>query len=147
MFYDKSSRVTKTYPTIPGEDPRNYPSTAEVMVCGGAPKRSFIRANKGHFEKALNYCGRIWINDPGHNRVGTGSNPCFVADCLLPNRYGQQVPVRFSIPPGRLDKGSIMVTMIAPSFATHSFSTSQRLLVRNSGLDTKLEDQCAKFGS
>ncbi|GFP95183.1 galactose oxidase [Phtheirospermum japonicum] len=72
--------VVKNYPTIPGGDPRNYPSsgsavllplqlgganvTAEVLVCGGAPKGSFTSASNGDFVGALNTCGRIRINDP-----------------------------------------------------------------------------------
>ncbi|KAL3639097.1 hypothetical protein CASFOL_017004 [Castilleja foliolosa] len=43
--------------------------------------------------------------------------------------YGQNVPIRFTIPPGRLDSDSVMVTMVAPSFTTHSFSMNHRLLV------------------
>ncbi|XP_009337697.2 aldehyde oxidase GLOX1-like [Pyrus x bretschneideri] len=73
--------VVKTYPQIPGGDPRSYPSTgsavllplknlmapsveAEVLVCGGAPKGSFVQANKGTFVEALNTCARIKITDP-----------------------------------------------------------------------------------
>ncbi|KAG8377881.1 hypothetical protein BUALT_Bualt08G0079700 [Buddleja alternifolia] len=74
--------VVKTYPTIPGGDPRSYPSsgsavllplrnlrgganiTAEVMVCGGALKGSFTSANNRNFVGALNSCGRIRITDP-----------------------------------------------------------------------------------
>ncbi|CAM8943839.1 unnamed protein product [Rhodiola kirilowii] len=54
----KNNKVVKTYPTIPGGDPRSYPSTGsaaflslknleagtivtEVLVCGGAPKDSY----------------------------------------------------------------------------------------------------------
>ncbi|CAN6682780.1 unnamed protein product [Malus baccata var. baccata] len=73
--------VVKTYPQIPGGDPRCYPSSgsavllplknltapsveAEVLVCGGAPKGSFAQANKGIFVEALNTCARIKITDP-----------------------------------------------------------------------------------
>ncbi|KAL3624941.1 hypothetical protein CASFOL_031609 [Castilleja foliolosa] len=44
-------------------------------------------------------------------------------------RYGQNVPIRFNLRTGRLNSDSLMVTMLAPSFNTHSFSMSQRLLV------------------
>ncbi|XP_059638113.1 aldehyde oxidase GLOX-like [Cornus florida] len=73
--------VVKTYPAIPGGDPRSYPSTgssvllplkdlqgtqieAEVLVCGGAPKGSYSSAINGKFVGALNTCGRIKITDP-----------------------------------------------------------------------------------
>lgn len=75
-----SNKVVKTYPTMPGGDPRCYPSTgsavllplklqaaavqAEVLVCGGAPKGSFTQAGRGTFVGALNTCGRIKISDP-----------------------------------------------------------------------------------
>ncbi|KAK4354423.1 hypothetical protein RND71_026617 [Anisodus tanguticus] len=76
-----TNTVVKTYPQIPGGDPRNYPSTgsavllplknlraetvqAEVLVCGGAPRGSYPRAAKGDFVGALNTCGRITITDP-----------------------------------------------------------------------------------
>ncbi|WZZ80639.1 hypothetical protein YC2023_101211 [Brassica napus] len=73
--------VVKTYPAIPGGDPRSYPSTgsavllplknleavkidAEVLVCGGAPKGSYILAfRRNTFVKALDTCARIKIND------------------------------------------------------------------------------------
>ncbi|KAK6131262.1 hypothetical protein DH2020_034997 [Rehmannia glutinosa] len=74
--------VVRNYPTIPGGDPRSYPSSgsavllplrnlqggknivAEVLVCGGAPRGSFTRATTGNFVGALNTCGRIRITDP-----------------------------------------------------------------------------------
>ncbi|GAB4861078.1 hypothetical protein Ancab_036236 [Ancistrocladus abbreviatus] len=82
ILYDYTkSTVVKTYPTIPGGDPRNYPSTGsavllplqlkdpknilvEILVCGGAPSGSFQSAKKGQFVGALNTCGRISISDP-----------------------------------------------------------------------------------
>ncbi|XP_051150862.1 aldehyde oxidase GLOX-like [Andrographis paniculata] len=78
ILYDYTKNaVVKTYPEIPGGDPRSYPSTgsavllplknnsgAEVLVCGGAPKGSFISATKGKFTPALNTCGRIRVDDP-----------------------------------------------------------------------------------
>ncbi|GAV79339.1 Glyoxal_oxid_N domain-containing protein/DUF1929 domain-containing protein [Cephalotus follicularis] len=76
-----NNKVVKKYPVLPGGDPRNYPSTgssvllplkniqaayieAEVLVCGGAPKGSFVQASQGDFVAALNTCGRIKITDP-----------------------------------------------------------------------------------
>uniref|UniRef100_A0A7N1A4U8 Galactose oxidase n=1 Tax=Kalanchoe fedtschenkoi TaxID=63787 RepID=A0A7N1A4U8_KALFE len=76
----KNNRVVKTYPTIPGGDPRSYPSTGsaaflplrnleaanivtEVLVCGGAPKGSYVQALSGKFVAALNTCARMKIND------------------------------------------------------------------------------------
>ncbi|TQD92544.1 hypothetical protein C1H46_021880 [Malus baccata] len=81
LFDYAKNKVVKTYPQIPGGDPRCYPSTgsavllplknlaapsveAEVLVCGGAPKGSFVKANQGTFVEALNTCARIKINNP-----------------------------------------------------------------------------------
>lgn len=81
LFDYGKNRVVKTYPTIPGGDPRNYPSTgsavllplknlqskameAEVLVCGGAPSDSFNQVAKKNFIKALDTCARIKITDP-----------------------------------------------------------------------------------
>lgn len=81
LFHYAGGKVVKTYPAIPGGDPRSYPSTgsavllplknlqgtaleAEVLVCGGAPKGSYIQATKGIFVKALDTCGRMKITDP-----------------------------------------------------------------------------------
>ncbi|XP_071712579.1 aldehyde oxidase GLOX1-like [Rutidosis leptorrhynchoides] len=81
LFDYTNNQVIKTYPTMPGGQPRNYPSTGsavllplrikngsadsvEVLVCGGAPKGAFVNANKGKFDGALDTCGRIKISDP-----------------------------------------------------------------------------------
>ncbi|KAF8022753.1 hypothetical protein BT93_F0305 [Corymbia citriodora subsp. variegata] len=83
LFDYVNNRVVRTYPTMPGGDPRCYPSTgssvllplktaaqstrnveAEVLVCGGAPKGAYVQAMGGKFVGALNTCGRIKITDP-----------------------------------------------------------------------------------
>ncbi|PIN01234.1 Galactose oxidase [Handroanthus impetiginosus] len=82
LFDYVNGLVVKTYPMIPGGDSRSYPSsgsavllplsnlqgggdvTAEVLVCGGAPKGSFTSAINGKFVRALDTCGRIRITDP-----------------------------------------------------------------------------------
>ncbi|KAG8377888.1 hypothetical protein BUALT_Bualt08G0080400 [Buddleja alternifolia] len=76
LFNYLKDTVVKTYPVIPGGNPRNYPSSgsavllplrnnvgAEVLVCGGAPKGAYVSANNGNFVGSLNTCGRIRIND------------------------------------------------------------------------------------
>ncbi|OAY70552.1 Galactose oxidase [Ananas comosus] len=74
----KKNAVVRTYPKMPGGDPRNYPSTgssvllplkpspteAEVLVCGGAPAGSYLQVSQhGTFVRALETCGRIKITD------------------------------------------------------------------------------------
>ncbi|KAI3472800.1 hypothetical protein Pfo_031121 [Paulownia fortunei] len=76
LFNYLNGTVVRTYPAIPGGDPRSYPSSgsavllplknnvgAEVLLCGGAPKGAYVRASNGDFVGALNTCGRIQIND------------------------------------------------------------------------------------
>ncbi|PIA57217.1 hypothetical protein AQUCO_00600149v1 [Aquilegia coerulea] len=50
--------------------------------------------------------------------------------------YGQRSIVRFSIPGAALVEIGISVTMVAPSFTTHSFAMNQRLLVLSRGKTT-----------
>ncbi|PRQ23612.1 putative galactose oxidase [Rosa chinensis] len=81
LFDYVAAKIVMTYPTIPGGDPRSYPSTgsavllplksskgqavaAEVLVCGGAPKGSYFNAQRGAFVEALKTCARIKITDP-----------------------------------------------------------------------------------
>ncbi|XP_020211303.1 aldehyde oxidase GLOX [Cajanus cajan] len=76
----KQNRVIKQFPPIPGEEPRNYPSSgssvllpldenlgspeAEVVVCGGAPRGAFDSATRGNFMKTLATCGRLKLTNP-----------------------------------------------------------------------------------
>ncbi|KAI3828164.1 hypothetical protein L1987_02261 [Smallanthus sonchifolius] len=71
ILFDYSKNIVlKTYPTMPGGQPSNYPSTGstvllplrikgetvdgfEVLVCGGAPEGAFDNAQKGVFDGAL----------------------------------------------------------------------------------------------
>ncbi|KAK7290521.1 hypothetical protein RIF29_04999 [Crotalaria pallida] len=81
LFNNIKDKVVRTYPMIPDGHPRNYPSTgsavllplrnlesknieAEVVVCGGAPRGSFLQANIGQLLEALNTCARLKITDP-----------------------------------------------------------------------------------
>ncbi|TKY75221.1 Galactose oxidase [Spatholobus suberectus] len=81
--YNRNS-VVRTYPQIPGGDPRCYPSTgsavllpltnlraknveAEVLICGGAPRGAFRQAISRRFIGALKTCSRIKITDPKAN--------------------------------------------------------------------------------
>ncbi|XP_019458830.1 PREDICTED: aldehyde oxidase GLOX1-like [Lupinus angustifolius] len=86
LFNYTNNVVVKTFPQIPGGDPRSYPSSgsavllplrnlqgaileAEVLVCGGAPKGSYEQASKGHFIGALNTCARVKVTDQNPNWV------------------------------------------------------------------------------
>ncbi|XP_057836457.1 aldehyde oxidase GLOX-like [Cryptomeria japonica] len=76
----KTNAVVKTFPRMPGDGPRNYPSTGssvmlplsavdgfakvEVLICGGCPDNVFALASAGNFTDALRSCGRMVITDP-----------------------------------------------------------------------------------
>ncbi|KAL0366060.1 UNVERIFIED_CONTAM: Aldehyde oxidase GLOX1 [Sesamum radiatum] len=269
LFDYVKGTVVRTYPTIPGGDPRSYPSTgsavllsltdngagsAEVLVCGGAPKGAYLSAMNGSFVTALDTCARIRINDPNpewvmetmpmprvmgdmvllpngnvliingagsgaagwelgrnpvlapviyrpNNPFGSrfevqssstiprmyhstalllrdgrvlvgGSNPhthynftgvvfptdlsleAFCPSYLDPNfknlrprivsptaqtriGYNQQLTILFTFSDNLSNDASIMVTMVAPAFATHSCSMNQRLIVLSGGNVTK----------
>nr|KYP44828.1 Galactose oxidase [Cajanus cajan] len=81
LFNYKNRRVLRTYPEIPGGDPRCYPSTgsavllplrnleaatveAEVLICGGARRGAFQLVRKAVFSPAMDSCARIKITDP-----------------------------------------------------------------------------------
>ncbi|XP_042504603.1 aldehyde oxidase GLOX-like [Macadamia integrifolia] len=79
LFDYTRDRIVRTFPTMPGGYPRSYPSSgssvllplknkkeeeAEVLICGGAPRGSYLEANGGNFMGALDTCGRIRITDP-----------------------------------------------------------------------------------
>ncbi|KAK7351740.1 hypothetical protein VNO77_11403 [Canavalia gladiata] len=81
LFDYQRNSIVKTYPEIPGGDPRCYPSTgsavllplknlqmpsveAEVLICGGAPRGAFQQTFSGRFVRALKTCARIKITDP-----------------------------------------------------------------------------------
>ncbi|XP_058096276.1 aldehyde oxidase GLOX-like [Magnolia sinica] len=77
LFNYKKGRVVKTFPRMPGEGPRNYPSTGssvmlpldhaygfrkvEIMICGGAVSGAYESAKKRIFLKGLSSCGRMVI--------------------------------------------------------------------------------------
>lgn len=96
----KNNVVVKTYPTIPGNGPRNYPSTGssvmlplsasdgfqkvEVLVCGGCPDNGYASAQAGNFIDAQNDCGRMVITDPNPVwTMETMPSPRTMGDMLL----------------------------------------------------------------
>ncbi|KAJ0925329.1 putative galactose oxidase [Helianthus annuus] len=82
LFDYKQRKVVKTFPTIPGNGGRSYPSSGssvilpldhkdnftkvEVMVCGGAARGSYRAAQRGIYLTALRSCGRMVITGNHH---------------------------------------------------------------------------------
>lgn len=99
LDYTKN-RVVKTLPAVPDGEPRCYPSTGsavmlplkldaksievEVLVCGGAPKGAYTKANRGVFVDALKTCARIKVTDRSPKWVmETMPHPRVMVDMLL----------------------------------------------------------------
>ncbi|KAF7817621.1 aldehyde oxidase GLOX-like [Senna tora] len=63
-----NNKVVKTYPQIPGGDPRSYPSTGSAVLlplqAGSGEAEVLICTNNGKYLGALNTCARIKITDP-----------------------------------------------------------------------------------
>ncbi|GAV83962.1 Glyoxal_oxid_N domain-containing protein/DUF1929 domain-containing protein [Cephalotus follicularis] len=82
LFNYKQNKVVQTFPRIPGDGARNYPSTGssiilplnhrdkfqkvEVMVCGGAASGAYRAVERGRFLKGLSSCGRMVITGNRH---------------------------------------------------------------------------------
>ncbi|XP_049359835.1 aldehyde oxidase GLOX-like [Solanum verrucosum] len=98
----KKNQVLRELPSIPGDEPRNYPSTgsavllpldenrpmeAEIMVCGGAPRRAYGLTANMVYMKALSSCGRISVSDDhGRWKMETMPTPRVMSDMIiLPN--------------------------------------------------------------
>lgn len=98
LNYNKN-HVVRKLPSIPGDEPRNYPSTgsavllpldenhhvvAEIMVCGGAPRRAFGLTANGIYMNALSTCGRISVSDDrGRWKMETMPMPRVMSDMLI----------------------------------------------------------------
>lgn len=103
LFDYTKNVVIRTYPTIPGGEPRSYPSTGsavllplknlelgldiemEVLVCGGAPRGSYLKAlNMGQFLPALHTCARMKFSDPNPKWIiETMPMPRVMGDMLI----------------------------------------------------------------
>ncbi|XP_068661143.1 aldehyde oxidase GLOX [Aristolochia californica] len=78
------NRVLREYPSIPGDEPRNYPSSGssvllplrldasvrddglvdvEIMICGGAPRGAFRLTASNLYAPAVDTCGRLRVTD------------------------------------------------------------------------------------
>ncbi|BAT99306.1 hypothetical protein LR48_Vigan10g228000 [Vigna angularis] len=94
LFNFTTNKVLRNFPTIPGQEKRNYPSTAssvllplnltglngtrlpdaEIMICGGAYPGAFSLANTLKiFLEASRTCGRLRVTD---------SNPVWVMETM-----------------------------------------------------------------
>ncbi|XP_010416451.1 PREDICTED: aldehyde oxidase GLOX-like isoform X2 [Camelina sativa] len=96
-----TNTVVKTYPEIPGGDPRSYPSTGsavllpiknlvlEVLVCGGAPKVEKMPRARVMGDMTLLPDGHVLLINGGSSGTAAwelGREPVFNPDIYYPDR-------------------------------------------------------------
>lgn len=96
----RRNKVIKTFPRIPGNGSRNYPSSGssvllpldhkdkfqkvEVMVCGGSATGALRAARRQRFIEGLRSCGRMVITGNKHNwEMDYMPKPRFLHDMLI----------------------------------------------------------------
>ncbi|PNY02518.1 hypothetical protein L195_g025829 [Trifolium pratense] len=96
----RRNRVIKTFPRIPGNGSRNYPSSGssvllpldhkdnfhkvEVMVCGGSATGALNAARRKRFVEGLRSCGRMVITGNKHSwEMDYMPKPRFLHDMLI----------------------------------------------------------------
>ncbi|CDP12684.1 unnamed protein product [Coffea canephora] len=100
LFNYKRRKVVKTFPRIPKDGGRSYPSTGssvilpldhengfqkvEVMICGGAAPGAYGAADEGKFLKGLSSCGRMVITGNRHKwKMENMPGPRVMSDMLI----------------------------------------------------------------
>lgn len=121
--------------------PRMYHSTAilvrdgRVLVGGSDPHQIY------RFKKNVLFPTELRLEaflppylDPNSFKI----RPKIISPITQTNiRYGKQIVVKFMVQNKEVDPNRVLVTMVLPSFNTHSFSMNQRLLVLDGGNTTK----------
>ncbi|CAI9266904.1 unnamed protein product [Lactuca saligna] len=123
---------------VPTTIPRMYHSTALLIRDG----RVLVGGSNPHIY--YNFTNVLYPTElrleaflpPYLDPLCVRSRPKITPDSQTEFGYGNRVVIRFRVM-DELDLDSVMVTMVAPAFNTHSFSMNQRLLILEGGNTTK----------
>ncbi|WCJ26640.1 glyoxal oxidase-related protein [Euphorbia peplus] len=128
-FPSTNSHSTKFEIMSPSTIPRLYHSTAHllsdgrVLVGGSNPNRNYNFTSIFPTELSLETFSPPYLNSDTPRPTITGIKPGLALS------YRQNFRVEFQLNQDETKLGNIYVTMLAPSFTTHSFAMNQRLLV------------------
>ncbi|KAL7597532.1 hypothetical protein Lser_V15G21758 [Lactuca serriola] len=119
----------------PSTIPRMYHSTAillrdtRILVCGSNAQEFYTFTNVLFpTELSLEAFSPSYLNPNLH-----GTRPKIISPATQTRiRYNERIIIRFIVE-NKVDPNSISVTLVAPSFNTHSFSMNQRLMVLDGG--------------
>ena len=104
-----------------------------ILVCGSNPHDKYVFTN-------VLYPTELSLEAFSPSYLESSSNalrPSIISPKTKTSiRYGKRVAITFTVS-GPVDLNSITVTMVSPSFNTHSFTMNQRLLVLDSANSTK----------
>ncbi|XP_043703157.1 aldehyde oxidase GLOX-like [Telopea speciosissima] len=142
VLYQPENQIGSRFQVLnPSTIPRMYHSTAillrdgRVLVGGSNPHQYYNFTDVLYpTELSLEAFSPAYLDSEF-----SGLRPTIITPGSYSNiSYGQQMVLQFSVWSTPVNESMIGVTMVAPSFTTHSFSMSQRLLVLDASNVTAL---------